>query len=147
MKGETARIRLPFLDLPGGGEIIILDLPVVCHDVYLGGLEPLVTHQFLDAGDGHICVEQVVGERMPELMAGELQPGQLAIMHQAFMDGSGGQTLQLIAEKNVFAGDARTEEQVFAKGEGGLEGKIDRTLPGAFAAHQHSREVFFQIQV
>ncbi len=72
-----------------GGKIIRLDLLIVGLHIDLGGLDPAMPHELLDAGDRHIGIEQIV-QRVSQPVAGQVESSLLPVAHQAHVDGMSG---------------------------------------------------------
>jgi hypothetical protein len=96
-------ISAPAFDLGAGGIIVVLDLVVVGLDIGLSALDPAMPHELLDGRHRHICIDQVIGEGVPEPVGSDRNGAFLAIAHEPQVDGMRGEFLELIGEKDEVA--------------------------------------------
>ncbi len=138
---------MPAFHPPGRGEEIVFNLLVVDLNVIHGGLNPAVTHEFLNSDEWHPFLDQVAAEGMAELVRGEFDLGQVAVLHQMLVNGGGGKAFELVAEEDMPIFHHRANGQVGFQECERLAGEIHGAFLGVFAKDLHARFGFFEIQV
>ena len=137
---------MPALQFLDGGKVILLHLPIVGGDIPLGSANPRMTHQCLYAGDGDGLADQVVGKGVAELVGGHGDARSLAVDHQAYVNGGGGEASLLVAEEEM-GGGIRPHGKVGLQGGYRLARQVEGALLAVFAQHKKAGRLLVEKQV
>ena len=66
--------------------VVPLHLEIGHPAVALRGLDPGMSQKILDGHQGGICIKELGGHGVPELVAGHLEPGLATVILQAFLN-------------------------------------------------------------